>query len=70
MYTELTEGLHKFYVRAIDSEGNIDLTPADYSWIIDTTPPDTTITSYPQNPTNSTTATFTFTCSEQNCTYE
>jgi len=36
----------------------------------DTTPPETTITSYPQNPTNSTSATFAFTCNEQNCTFE
>jgi hypothetical protein len=36
----------------------------------DMTPPDTTITSYPPNPSNSTSATFEFTCNEGNCTFE
>jgi len=69
-YTDLSEGKHSFEVRAIDSAGNVDQSPASYSWTIDTTPPETTITSYPQNPTNSTSATFTFSCNEQNCTFE
>jgi Cys-rich repeat protein len=69
-YNNLSEGKHSFEVRAIDSAGNVDQSPASYSWTIDTTPPETTITSYPQNPTSSTSATFTFTCNEQNCTFE
>jgi hypothetical protein len=36
----------------------------------DTTPPETTIQSGPSNPTSSTTAVFTFTCSESGCTFE
>lgn len=36
----------------------------------DTTPPETTITSYPQNPSNSDTATFEFICDEKNCSFE
>jgi len=36
----------------------------------DTIPPDTTITSYPQNLTNSTSARFEFVCNEKNCTFE
>jgi hypothetical protein len=36
----------------------------------DTTPPDTILTSYPPNPSNSTSATFEFTCNEGNCTFE
>lgn len=35
-YTHLKDGLHTFSVRAIDSEGNIDSTPAVYTWRIDT----------------------------------
>ena len=31
-------------VRAIDSQGNIDPTPASASWLVDLTPPDTVIT--------------------------
>ena len=70
-YTGLSEGSHAFYVRAIDSAGNIDSSPASYTWtIIDITPPDTTITSYPPNPSNSTSATFEFTCDEENCTFQ
>jgi hypothetical protein len=36
----------------------------------DVLPPDTTIQSGPSNPTSSTTATFTFSCSEAGCTFE
>jgi len=69
-YTGLSEGSHVFHVRAIDSAGNIDLTPAGYTWTIDTTPPDTTIISHPPNLSNSTFAVFEFTCNEQFCTFE
>jgi len=69
-YTNLSDGSHTFEVRAIDSAGNIDKTPATYSWTIDSIPPETTITSYPQNPTNSSLATFEFTCDEGNCVFE
>ena len=36
-YTGLTEGSHSFSVKAIDSAGNTDSTPASYTWTIDTT---------------------------------
>ena len=36
-------------------------TPASFTWVVDTTAPDTTITGNPPNPTNSTSATFNFT---------
>src|SRR3989338_4054350 len=38
-YTGLTEGSHTFYVKATDSAGNKNSTPASYTWTIDTTPP-------------------------------
>jgi LPXTG-site transpeptidase (sortase) family protein len=63
-YVGLTDGSHTFDVRAIDTVGNVDATPASYTWLVDTTPPDTTITSNPANPTSSTAATFTFTGSD------
>jgi hypothetical protein len=36
-YTNLSDGSHTFNVRATDSAGNIDPSPASYSWTIDTT---------------------------------
>src|SRR5579862_5189843 len=35
----LTDGSHTFAVEAIDSAGNVDPTPASYSWVVDTTAP-------------------------------
>ncbi|MBI4745247.1 MAG: right-handed parallel beta-helix repeat-containing protein, partial [Deltaproteobacteria bacterium] len=63
-YTGLTAGSHTFDVRATDSAGNTDSTPATYTWTIDTTAPDTTITAQPSNPSNSTSASFSFTSTE------
>jgi large repetitive protein len=51
-------------VRATDPAGNTDLTPASFTWTVDTTPPDTTMTASPTNPTNSSSASFSFDSSE------
>ncbi|WP_165821285.1 right-handed parallel beta-helix repeat-containing protein [Nocardioides gansuensis] len=49
-------GVHIFHVRAVDPDGNRDISPAFYEWQIvgpeDTTAPDTFITTFP-NPANS-----------------
>ncbi|HEY4651740.1 MAG TPA: Ig-like domain-containing protein, partial [Pontibacter sp.] len=37
--TNLPEGTHTIKVRAIDKAGNVDPTPATYTWTIDTQPP-------------------------------
>ncbi len=63
-YSGLFEASHSFEVRAIDGAGNTDPSPASYSWTVDLTAPDTTITSSPSNPTNSTSASFSFTSTE------
>ena len=64
-YTGLTEGSHSFSVKAIDSAGNTDSTPASYTWTIDTTANvEISITSQPLNPTNLTSADFSFTSTE------
>ncbi|HEY6012237.1 MAG TPA: hypothetical protein VIX18_12295 [Nitrospirota bacterium] len=60
-YTGLAAGSHTFSVAAVDALGTIDPAPAEYTWLIDTTPFGTTITSQPSDPTNATTATFGFT---------
>lgn len=37
--TELAEGGHSFFVRAMDRAGNVELEPASVTWSIDLTPP-------------------------------
>ncbi len=59
-YSGLTDGSHKFEVRAIDQAGNVDQTPASFTWTVDTTAPDTSIGSSPPALTNSPAASFSF----------
>ena len=47
-YTSLADGTHTFRVRAVNSAGEADPTPAEASWTVDTTPPAATLT----NPAN------------------
>ena len=56
----LADGNHTFSVRSIDNAGNADATPAAYTWLVDTTAPDTNLTSTPANPSNSSSASFAF----------
>jgi hypothetical protein len=63
-YTGLGEGSHAFQVRAIDSAGNIDPSPASYTWTVDTIAPETTLTATPDNPSTSSSASFNFTSSD------
>jgi hypothetical protein len=60
-YSDRADGPHTFSVEAQDAAGNLsDVTT--YNWTIDTTPPAApTITSEPDNPTNQTSASFSFT---------
>ncbi|MCO4253600.1 phytase [Pseudarthrobacter raffinosi] len=75
-YTGLSDGAHTFQVRASDQNG-ADPTPASYTWTVDTTPPagdttppETAITSGPPATSTSTSASFAFTSSEANSTFQ
>ncbi len=74
-YPALGLGAHTFEVRAVDLAGNADPTPATWSWTIvaaptDTIPPDTRIDSAPSGTTVQTAATFVFTSTEPNSTFQ
>jgi len=73
LYSGLSVGTHTFEVRAVDSAGNADASPAVYTWTIDTLPagvaPETTIDSGPDLTTVSTSATFSFSSNEPGVTF-
>ena len=56
----LAEGEHTFAVRVTDGAGNPDPTPAERAWEVDLTPPDTTLTATPDDPTSQPAGTFAF----------
>lgn len=51
-YEGLEEGEHRFEVRAVDEQGNVDPTPAAFAWVIVSTPPVPVITSTASDPTS------------------
>jgi hypothetical protein len=59
-YSDLSKGSHTFSVRAIDSRGFVDLTPASLSWTVSASQPDATISSGPSDPSTSRSASFAF----------
>ncbi len=69
--TSLVSGLHSFQVRAVDAAGNNDPTPSVRSWTIDTSTPDTMITSGPaEGSTQASTATLSFSSPDAAAVFE
>jgi Ca2+-binding RTX toxin-like protein len=59
-YSGLTDGAHTFQVLARDRAGNVDTSPASFTWIVDTMPPQTTIDSRPATLSPSSSPSFSF----------
>ncbi|MFP5389912.1 MAG: hypothetical protein ACLGG5_11520 [Thermoleophilia bacterium] len=74
-YHELADGEHTFGVEATDGAGNQQLSPTEFSWtvdnsLLDTTPPQTTIESGPPDPSESSSASFTYGSNEPDSSFE
>jgi hypothetical protein len=69
-YARPAEGTHTFRVRAHDSAGNADPTPASHTWTLDLTVPNTALNSSPSTRTNQTSATFTFSSPEAGAIFQ
>ena len=69
-YSNLSQGSHTFAVKAQDSSGN-QSSAASFTWTVNTTtaPPTPTITSAPANPTNQTSASFSFSDTQSGVTF-
>ena len=66
----MSVGTHIFLVQAVDIDGNVDPTPASFTWtVIEGTPPETRIDAGPGSSTTSTSATFAFSSSEGGSTF-
>ena len=65
----LAEGSHTFEVRVRDAVGNVDPTPATETWVVDLTPPTTTITAGPSGVQAHTSFNISFTASETDVTF-
>jgi hypothetical protein len=66
----LADGAHTFQVRAIDPAGNDDLTPASRDFMVDASPPETTIDSAPAELAATHVASFDFSANEAGSTFE
>ena len=58
-YAGLSDGTHTFAVRAIDAAGNIDATPATYSWTVNAALPDRPVITSPASGSSSSSSTVT-----------
>ena len=69
-YASLADGSHTFQVRATDSAGLTDATPASHTWTVDTAAPNTTLDDAPADPSNDDAPSFEFSASEPGATFE
>ncbi|WP_404362435.1 Ig-like domain-containing protein [Corallococcus coralloides] len=67
--TDLADGSYTVQVRAVDAAGNVDPTPATFTWTVDTTAPDTFIRSGPVANDAPNPATFDLDSNEAGVTY-
>jgi hypothetical protein len=63
-YSGLNDGSHTFQVQATDQAGNVDVTPATFTWTVDTTPPSASIVSGPSGIVTTASASFTWNASD------
>jgi DNA-binding beta-propeller fold protein YncE len=68
-YSSLGSGSHAFHVKAIDPAGNVQTGSTNYTWTIDTTPPNVSIDSGPSGWVQSTDATFKFSSTDGTATF-
>ncbi|MBT9557574.1 MAG: DUF11 domain-containing protein, partial [Myxococcales bacterium] len=66
----LLDGTYTIEVRAIDAAGNVDPTPAAFTWTVDTTPPTTGFDSAEPTPTADPTGDFDFASDDPAATFE
>ena len=66
----LADGLHRFQVRALDTAGNVDETPAESSFGVDITAPATTIAAGPAGTTDDSTPSFEFSANDGTATFQ
>jgi hypothetical protein len=74
-YHGLADGMHTFAVEATDGAANQQLAPTEFSWtvdnsLLDMTPPQTTIESGPPDPSESSSASFTYASNEPGSSFE
>ena len=68
-YAALADGPHLFRVVATDGQGVVGA-PAEVSWVVDTTAPETALVAAPPTPTESTTASFAFASTDAGAEFE
>jgi hypothetical protein len=69
-YNGLADGSHTFDVQATDVAGNVEAVPQSFTWTVDATAPETSITGSPSDPSSSSNAAFSFDSTENGSTFE